>query len=295
MSEKYYSEQEEAKSGKDSADRKGINIGLILFIIGLVLAIIGGLICHNTDLNKYYKTRNFEESFSASNVKNITFDNNVGDIVIKKSAGKDITVTATNVSEEFKAEVVGDTLTVSSPKTKNYWLSVPWFGKGEVKTVIDLPEKEYEKLTIDGGVGDIELSDLKMNDIYFEAGTGDIRLTNMTCGDTTIKNGTGDINIKNTSGGLFNINMGTGDLTANGFKCKKLLNIDSGVGDINITGAETGGLDIDTGTGDITFSGTVNFFFNISRLYVIIHEYEESSHAESRSGHDHRRGRIHLF
>lgn len=258
MSEKYYSEQEEVKNKKDSANRKGINIGLILFIIGLILAIIGGLICHNTDLNKYFKTKNYEDSLSGSSVKNISIESNFGDMIIKKGTGEDIIIDAKNVSEHFKAEVTGDTLVINAPKTKSFFISVPWFQSVKTITEITLPEREYNNFIITNGLGDIEFSGLKTDSMTFQSGTGDIRLTDMTLGDTNIKNGTGDINITNVTGGPFTISMGTGDLTATGIKSKKLLDIDGGVGDINIIGAETGGLNIDTGTGDTTFKGTVN-------------------------------------
>lgn len=258
MSEKYYSDQEEIRKAKKSDDRRGINIGLILFIIGLILAIIGAVFCHNTDLNKYYKTKDYENSFSASSVKNIDFENNVGDVIIKKAPGSDITITAKTVSEDFKAEVTGDTLVINSPKTKHYWLSVPWFNPENTRVEIALPEKEYDRLTINGGVGDIELSELKLKTISFETGTGDVKFTDITGEDVIINNGVGDFVINKLSCDLFTIDTGTGDIKANGIKCRKVLDIDSGVGDITITDSEAGGLQVDTGTGNTTFKGTIN-------------------------------------
>ena len=259
MSEKYYSEQDEIRRKTEKSTSKAVIItGLVMFIAGLILAVIGGIICHNTDLNKYYETADFNNTFSVSDVNNISIDMENCDITIKKTNEKDIRVTATSVSEKYKAELSGDTLMISSPKTKNFMVNITLFTNIDPKVEIALPEKEYEKLDLRSGVGDIDMSDLKFGDIIFNTGTGDNELNNITCGKMDITCGVGDSEISNITCDSCSFAAGTGDMEIRNITSKGELRIKSGVGDTDISGAEVGGFSFETGTGDTEFAGTVN-------------------------------------
>ena len=259
MSEKYYSEQEEINTkAKKSSSGKVIIIGLVLFLTGLVLTTIGGFMCRNTDMNKYYKTADFDNTFSVSDVKNISVDIDNCDIIIKKSLDKDIKVTARSVPEDYKAAVTGDTLTISAPKSKHTQISMSLFFDFDPHIEVALPEKDYEKLNVIGGVGDIDLSDLKFNYVVYNTGTGDNKINNLTCKDMEIINGVGDNKFTNITCESCKLTAGTGDLEVININTAKELRIESGVGEIEMSGAEIGGLYIETGTGDTDFAGTVN-------------------------------------
>ncbi|MGB4093418.1 MAG: DUF4097 family beta strand repeat-containing protein [Ruminococcus flavefaciens] len=259
MSDKYYSEQEEIRTkAQKSSSGKVIIIGLVLFLIGLVLTTIGGFICHNTDMNKYYKTADFDNTFSVSDVKNISVDIDNCDIIFKKSLDKDIKVTARSVPEDYKAAVTGDTLTISVPKPKRTQISMTLFIDFDPRIEVALPEKDYEKLNVIGGVGDIDLSDLKFNDVVYNTGTGDNKINNLTCKNMEIINGVGDNEFTNITCESCKLTAGTGDLDIGNINVKNELRIESGVGDNEMTGAKLGGLYIETGTGDTDFAGTVN-------------------------------------
>ena len=259
MSEKYYSEQEEIRTkAQKSSSGKVIIIGLVLFLIGLVLTTIGGFICRNTDMNKYYKTADFDNTFSVSDVKNISVDIDNCDIIFKKSLDKDIKVTARSVPEDYKAAVTGDTLTISVPKPKRTQISMTLFIDFDPRIEVALPEKDYDKLNVIGGVGDIDLSDLKFNDVVYNTGTGDNKINNLTCKNMEIINGVGDNEFTNITCDSCKLTAGTGDLDIRNINVKNELRIESGVGDTEMTGAKLGGLYIETGTGDTDFAGTVN-------------------------------------
>ena len=258
MSEKYYNDQEEMTRTEKASGKRGINPGLVIFVFGLILTVIGGIICHNTDLDKYYDAVNYNNKFSASDVKNIHIDNTYSDVTIKKSSGNDIIIDATNVPEKFTAEIAGDTLTINSPKSKNTFISVPWFSEKESSVEISLPDKEYNELIYKSGVGDTRISDVRFDTVSLSSGTGDDDLISMECGELTIQKGVGDLRINDLSCVSCRIDAGTGDINAENFRCKKLLDADSGAGDIDFINAETGGIKFDTGTGDISFRGKIN-------------------------------------
>ena len=87
MSDKYYFESGSANAGSgviDKGSKKGLNAGLILFIIGFIITSVGMFMCHTTDLNKYYKTKDYSSTFSADKVKNINISDGIGDFDVKK-------------------------------------------------------------------------------------------------------------------------------------------------------------------------------------------------------------------
>ena len=257
MSDKYYFEGADAAAANKESKR-GVNSGLILFLIGVALTSVGGFMCHNTDLNKYLKTKDYNNAFKADKVQNLYIDNSVGDFDIKKGSGNEIKVVGTDVAEDFTAELSGDTLNISSPRTKKFIINVPMLTYKNTRVEITLPEKEYEALTIKGGVGDIDLSDVKFGDITYETGTGDNDFKNVTCDTFNIANGTGDNKINNLTCNTFKFIAGTGDMTFSDIDCKGVMDIESGVGDTKITNTVLGGFDLNTGTGDFEFEGTIN-------------------------------------
>ena len=258
MSDKYYSNGSGAAVIEKNSG-KGVNAGLIIFILGLMLTAVGVFMCHNTDLNKYYKTKDYSIAFDADKVKNININNGTGDFDIKKGSGKDIEVIGENVSEDFIAELNGDTIEITSPKTRNFWLSLPMLTYKSTKIEIRLPEKEYNALTMEDGVGDIDLTDAEFKEIKLNGGTGDCKINKISCGDIYIETGTGDLEVKDVKCSSCQFIAGTGDTKIHDIDTDKSeLFVKCGTGDLEIKKAVTGGLKINNGTGDTEFSGTVN-------------------------------------
>lgn len=257
MSEKYYNDGSGAAVIEKNRGN-GVNGGLIIFLIGLILTSVGAFMCHNTDLNKYYETKDYNVAFSADKVKNISIDNGIGDFEIMKSSGKDVEIIGGNVSEDFTAELSGDTIIITAPGTKHFWLSIPFLTTKTTKVEIKLPEKEYNKLTMEGGIGDFELSDAKFKEITLSGGTGDCKVNKISCEKIYIENGTGDLKVEDVKCDSCTFNSGTGDVKIADIDTKGVLSVDSGTGDLNIANVVSNGLNIQKGTGDTHFLGTVN-------------------------------------
>lgn len=258
MSEKYFSEHETMNSSSENAKKSGVNIGLIIFIVGFVTAVIGGFFCYNTDLHKYHKTADFNNTFSASDVKNINIDGSVGNFTIVKTTDKEISVIAKNVPEKYTAEVKNDTLSISTSNPKSFWLQVPFLTYTTPKVEIYLPEKEYEKLFLKSGGGDVEISDLTFKDATFESGAGDKNIHDFTCDKIALKSGAGDSELNNIKCKSMTVNKGAGDMNADGINCDGILTLKTGAGDSTMINTVTGGFNLVTGAGDLRFAGTIN-------------------------------------
>ncbi|MBR1824559.1 MAG: DUF4097 family beta strand repeat protein [Ruminococcus sp.] len=258
MAEKYFNENEEMNAMEKAAQKHSVNAGLILFIIGFIMTLVGGLYCYNTDLHKYFKTMDYSSSYDASKAENISIELGSGDLNIIKTTDKQIKIDAKNVPEDFKAEMVGDTFTVKSTKVKSFWLAVPYLTSQNTRVDIYVPEKEYNKLFINSGAGDIRTADMKFKDVELKKGAGDYDIAKINCDTLKLTTGAGDNKFTDINCGSFSIEAGAGDLTIETLNCKGVMDIESGAGDLEISNAVTGGFKLDKGAGDATFNGTVN-------------------------------------
>ena len=130
------------------------------------------------------------------------------------------------------------------------------------------------KIDIDCGTGDMEISHLTAQTIKADGGTGDVELEDLSCKQIDIDGGTGDCELENVVFDMLDIGGGTGDVRIIGVAdlMSYQLDLDTGAGTIMINGAKEGGdfiwnpegadaadsaaryIKIDGGAGDIIFS-----------------------------------------
>ena len=94
MSEKYYNDANGSDINANESKKGGINAGLIILLLGMVTTTTGIIMCKNTDMNKYFKTKEYNTSVAADKVANINIESKFGDYTIKKGSGKEITIDA---------------------------------------------------------------------------------------------------------------------------------------------------------------------------------------------------------
>ena len=259
MSEKYYNDANGSDINANESKKGGINAGLIILLLGMVTTTTGIIMCKNTDMNKYFKTKEYNTSVAADKVANINIESKFGDYTIKKGSGKEITIDAKGVAEDFTAELKGDTLNITSEKkAANFWISFPMLTYQSCKVEIVLPEKQYDSLIINDGTGDLNLESLKIKEIVSKNGTGDKEFNNITCDTLNVTNGTGDSKIEDLTCVSCKFSSGTGDVDFDNINCKEEIEVELGTGDTTIENSVCSGFNAEHGTGDFTFSGTVN-------------------------------------
>ena len=222
------------KSGGSWAWLICILVGLILFIIGFSLFKIFGV---KSSLN----LKDYNESFSASDVRKLDMDIEWADLTVGMSEDDNIHVDAKNVPEDFGAEVKNGTFRTyyTNKKLKVHNLVDFWNnGKDDTTVNILLPQNEYSSFILELGAGETTVSDIICDKLSVNCGAGEVTFKNIRCSDGEIDCGAGQVNITDIN-------------------CEGKLDIDGGAGEIIVSGV-LGGIDVDQGVGNFEFTGTVN-------------------------------------
>lgn len=106
--------------------------------------------------------------------------------------------------------------------------------KSRGSITVTVPEKQYEELAIEGGVGDIYVNGINCSVLDVEFGVGDSEFTNITVSSCTFEMGVGDCEIRDSVLSKCDINGGVGDFTINNTSLTGSCSIDGGVGDITV-------------------------------------------------------------
>ncbi len=215
---------------------------VIAIALGLILLITGYIMYINSDKDKYYKVKDYNEVFDGAKVTELELDLDWGDLIIEKSSDDSIHVDATDVSEHFEAKVSGSRFTMGYDSKKNR--AIPFglvFHPMNYKPVVKLmlPDNEYDRFILDMGAGDAKIAFVNCSFLDVNCGAGDVNFSGIECSKAEIDCGAGDLNIT-------------------GIECSGIIDIDGGAGDITIRDAVAGGMDLDQGVGDFDYTGTMN-------------------------------------
>lgn len=213
---------------------------IICLILGAVL-FSAGLIIYKVSDNKYYETKDYNESFSAENVTKLDIDTEWADLTISRSKDDMIHINAIDVPEAFTADIKNGTFTTYYQNSTPFYVHLPRFLQKSYSSStveIELPEKEYKAFILDMGAGETQVSDIECDKFRVDCGAGNVSFTNIKC----------------TEG---NVECGAGEVTISNIDCKNKLKVDGGAGQITINGT-LGGIDVDQGFGEFVFNGTIN-------------------------------------
>lgn len=229
---------------------------LTIGIIGGVCTVVFGIVSSKKEekvqvevqTSNEYETKEFSSMDIESGVANVTIE-----------IGDKFYVTTENVPETLVTEVSHKTLIIKNEDKFNWknWLDKE--GKHEkARITITVPKgTAMDKVTINGGVGDVTISDfyvetlkidggvgkvvgvnLTGDDVRVDTGVGDIKLEDVTFNDCKFDNGVGNFEVSGTINGDIEVNGGVGncDLSLNASRKDYNLDIDAGVGSIHING-----------------------------------------------------------
>ena len=187
----------------------------------IILSIINGVAHLVTSAFSFNNDVNINETYN-SDINNIKIDVGTTNMVIKY--GDTFSITAENVSKEFKIKEEGNTLII---KEKNITI----FGnKKSSHTTITIPSS-LNNLSIDIGAGKLELSDITSNNFSLNQGAGKVVITNLISNNTTIDGGTGELHITSSKLQNLDLDLGAGKCYYNGILLGNN-KIDQGVGEL---------------------------------------------------------------
>ena len=224
------------------------NIYLIIITIITVVCIIAGSLYHiggfALDLFDNLIPRSDKslgnvctEELSVDEFSNLVFDTTISNINVK----------------------TGDTLTISQSNRANYKRNTT------SEITVTIPEgAALNKLSLDTGVGEVNLNSLTAADAEFDTGIGDLYVTDCSFATCDVDGGTGNLSFENCAFDEMDIDGGTGNITVTSSQSLDgyMMDLDSGTGDITINGNDYDDeyevnehakkhLVIDSGLGDI--------------------------------------------
>lgn len=266
----------------------GIWIGII--VLGIILIVIGAICGRAFYSESSDKKENYSQNFDSVDIQNIKVDSGLMNLRVERSQDdiKNIGVNGTNlIKNRLKCEVRNGTLTIEYKKKRLLdFIDTPFLDGGnniaDANITITLPNKEFRKIDIDGGVGTTEIDDITVAEFDFDGGVGENTLTNLNVsrnadmslgvGKTSIVQssfnnsdidvGVGKFDFSGKLNGDTDIDSGVGSVTMDidGYKLDYNINYDKGVGDVEINGSniestnEKHKIDIDCGVGEVNLN-----------------------------------------
>lgn len=188
----------------------------------------------------------------SDSIKLVSIDADVAKVKLVK--GDAVTVTCENiVKDNFDCEIKNGELEIEYDQGGFFGFS---FGSTDCEITVTLPEKVYEEITVEQGVGKFTATDISCNVFKLECGVGDSNLVNVTAKSLDVDMGVGECEIRDAVLTNCKIEGGVGDFTINNSDILSGCSIDGGVGEININlNSDNYKVIADSGVGDVVFNG----------------------------------------
>lgn len=227
-------------------------------VIGVILCIAGAVVISTTLFqagfnpesftNAEYYTRDLdvEETFT-----DVRISGDMEDVTFTLS--KDGKCHVTLREEEKAVHQVGvkdGTLTITVLDEREWFEKIGFWTNGP-KVTVALPEGNYGNVSIETQMGDVQLSDLRCENLIISGNTGDVTLENVIArNELSVKVGTGDIMFDESDAGSINVETNTGDVEGS-LLTEKTFEAKTNVGSVNVPKGNGGKCKIKTNTGDV--------------------------------------------
>lgn len=228
----------------------------LAFAIFLIFSIISGINKVFITISNFYNDKEAEETLVKMKTISINDTPTVLNIDIETS---DIIIT---LGETFSIETSNKYIECKEQDNVVYLNDQKhsWFTDNEQgKLIINVPTNiVLEKLEIEGGIGEIKLDSLTINDLNLDLGAGKVSINNLTVlNNTVIEGGASEVTLNASSLNNLDLDMGIGAfyLTTRVLGNSK---INHGVGSLNLNligRKEDYQISIDKGLGTTTING----------------------------------------
>lgn len=251
-------------------------IFLSVVIFGAIIAAVTGVATGIAGVHYITEEReriNLSEKYTEAEIAEL----GIQDLLIDCNAyitvqrGDELSVVATNVTEDYKIRCSNGKLSVLQEK-KNIVIGFgDWNIREKEEVLVTIPESfepeqvvirsgsgkvsvsevTSDRMELDSGSGAVDMTDVKTETLRVDSGSGKMYLNRITATESDLDTGSGSVKGDNVSLGRLRVISGSGavrltDLTAENVK------VDSGSGSVEFAGRLTGDCEFETGSGSAT-------------------------------------------
>lgn len=275
-------------------------VGLVIFLVGLLLLVLGFIGTTHTDIQKAISSSvtNYDYRKDVTKFNRLEVSGNV-DVEIVRGTKYAVHVYE-NKKNSVQAQVEDQVLKISNRKSTFNGNFVVKLNKnkltfGSNMIVVTVPDNQLKSIEGNNTSGDLSISKLRFNDGLNINGfnVGDIRLSQVTAkslsvdsqsaditvadssfteNDSTVKSEDGDIRIRNSSFKTLNTSLTDGDAYLNGLKITNYLNVNNTDGDIYLTLSKHDNANVYAHSNEGNVYGSASDHHNSHRHYRLISE-----------------------
>ncbi len=209
---------------------------LAVLVFGVVLLVIGIIYYNNTDMSKYYKLTDVDRNVDAGSINDVKISCPAGKLTIGRSSDSQIHISGSApeelvISTDGKLDIKVD----SDFGFDLGLVSWDKSGFGSCDLTVLLPDKTYETFKLEGGAGEVVVEDLSCKDADIDFGAGELNIKGINVkNELTLDGGVGDINITDAYTGGLDFDCGVGEVDFAG-RVEGDIDIDCGVGSCNVS------------------------------------------------------------
>jgi lia operon protein LiaG len=206
--------------------KKSFALGLILLIAGVIGIII--TFSGDDDLMDFGTTSvNMGETVAADAITDVSVKGSSVNVEIKRGTGSDIKVALEGrASEKFMDDIgldvqtEGGKLIIQPKMPRGFSIGINII---DVKLRIELPERQWENVSVDVGSGNVALSDVHARTLALDAGSGNIEAERVEGTSVSLHSGSGDQRLSNVKAtDEIQLDMGSGNATVDTFEAASL-------------------------------------------------------------------------
>jgi hypothetical protein len=188
-------------------------IGLVLCVIGIAIMMktlikVGFDMDAFSNVNLVTNTYDMEDDFTK-----LLISGNADEIKIVPSKDGICHITLLEEEKALHQVMLDDNmLTIRSANNKE-WYEQIWFMALNPCITVALPERVYDRITIENNVGEIELTELSCKELFVTLNAEDVSLQRVIASEGLyIKNNTGDIEFEECDAPIISMENVTGDI-----------------------------------------------------------------------------------
>ncbi|TYP70721.1 DUF4097 family beta strand repeat-containing protein [Paenibacillus methanolicus] len=199
-----------------------------------------------------------EASASAAGIERIKLGASAADIDIVRGTSDEFKATLTGRASkkfldriEVKLVPSGGELLVDVKASTGFTIG---FNILDVDLRLEVPDRQWSKFAIDGGSGNVELSDLKIDELVASIGSGNVHVKNLTSRKLELEAGSGNIHAESSKANQVEMDVSSGNLRLTDVEAATV-DADTGSGNIYVTADQlSGSVKAETGSGNVTIA-----------------------------------------
>ncbi|UFJ39657.1 DUF4097 domain-containing protein [Brevibacillus humidisoli] len=228
-------------------------VAFFVFLIGIA----GSVYQYTKNQGAIFATVPIEQQqvVAGKNIQNIVVNGNTVDLnLMPGDSDQFIIQLHGNVSKhlqddyELKVDTSNHSLNVSTNQKDQMFMI--GFHVSDVRLDITVPQKMYERLTVDTATGDIAVQQLQAKHCVLSSDIGDITVRHLQGSELSLDTDTGSIDLRDFGSGDVAASTNVGDVSLQGISGK--VTVDTETGDVDLQMAEVQGeITVETDTGDV--------------------------------------------